>query len=321
MRKESRDWAMVLMLLSLALPAPGLALDYPTKPIQVVVGMAAGGPSDLSTRIIAEEASKELGVPVVVVNKPGAAGSVAASLVAKAKKDGYTISTGGAWAICAVYPFMPDTPYTLSDFLPIAKYISLPVVIAVRADSPWKSFRDFVEDARRTPGKYKSGSDGGGSSLIWEAVIRSSNLEVVHVVYKGAAPNSTALLGAHVDISSVALTPIWPQVDAQKLRILAVLGRSRMKAFPEVPTLTELGHTDGSREFWHGLLAPAGTPQVVVEKLSEAVKKALSNPAVNEQLEKIGVVPAYQGPKEFGAFLREEYEQFMQLGKKYKLPQ
>ncbi len=310
-----------LILLGLAFPSLGMALDYPTKTIQLVVGMAAGGPADLSTRIIAEGISKELGVPVVVENNPGAAASVAAALVARAKPDGYTISTGGAWAICGVYVFLPDTPYKFSDFIPIAKYISLPVIIAVRSDSSWSTFQNFIEDARRNPGKYKSGSDGGGTSLIWEAVLRSSNLDVAHVVYKGGAPNATALLGGHVDVSAAALTPVWPQIDAKKLRMLAALGRSRMKAFPEIPTLSELGYSDGSREFWHGLLAPAGTPQAVVGKLSEAVKKVMSNPAVQARLEKIGVIPTYQGPKEFGEFLREENQQYLRLGQKYKMPE
>ncbi len=321
MGKKIYGAAFSLILFGLVFPNLGVALDYPTKPIQLIVGMAAGGPADVSTRIIAEGVSKELRVPVVVENKPGAAASLAAALVARAKPDGYTISTGGAWAICAVYAFLPDISYKFSDFIPIAKYISLPVVIAVRSDSSWNTFQDFIEDARRNPGKYKSGSDGGGTGLIWEAVIRSSNLEAAHVVYKGAAPNATALLGGHVDISAVALTPIGPHIDAKKMRILAVLGRSKMKAFPEIPTLTELGHPDGSREFWHGLLAPVGTPQVVVDKLSEAVKKVMSNPAVQAKLEKIGVVPAYQGPKEFREFLREENEQFMRLGQKYKMPE
>jgi tripartite-type tricarboxylate transporter receptor subunit TctC len=307
----------LLVSFGLCFPGSGRALDFPTKPIQMVVGMSPGGPADTSARIIAEEASKELGVPVVVVNKPGASGSISASLVARAKPDGYTILVGMTGSLSVAWALNPDVPYKLSDFAPISRHTIFPLVIAVKAESPWKTFKEFIEDAQKNPGKFKSGSDGGGTSLDWEYLLKNLNLDVKHVLYKGASPNFTALLGGHIDISAIASTPILPQLEAKKMRLLAC--SSRMKEFPDTPTLSELGYPEASRDFWNGFLAPANTPQAIVEKLSEVFQKALNKPSVQEQLMKIGVNPSFQGPKEFGEFLQKEYEIYTRWGQQYKI--
>lgn len=302
-------------LLALLFPATGGALDYPTNPIQIVVGVAAGGPADSAARIISEELTKELKTPVVVLNKPGASGAISTSLVASAKPDGYTILVGMTMSLSAGFPLLPDISYKLSDFAPIARHIIFPLVVAVKSEAPWKSFKEFIEDAKKNP-KYKSGSDGGGTALAWDAILKPLNLDVVHIMYNGAAPNFTALLGGHIDISATVLTPLLPQLEAKKVRLLT--SSSKLSRFPDVPTMTELGYPDASRDFWNGFLAPAKTPQPIIEKLSEAIKKAMDNPEVKAKLEKIGVIPSYQGPKEFGKFLQKEYEIFMALGEKYK---
>jgi tripartite-type tricarboxylate transporter receptor subunit TctC len=171
MKGRLRYWIVLLVPFIFLPPGSGQASDFPTKPIQMVVGMSPGGPADTAARIIAEEASKEMGVPVVVVNKPGAAGSVSASLVARAKPDGYTILVGMTGSLSVAWALLPDIPYKLSDFAPISRHIIFPLVIAVRSEAPWKTFKDFVEDVRRNPGKFKSGSDGGGTSLGWEYIL------------------------------------------------------------------------------------------------------------------------------------------------------
>jgi tripartite-type tricarboxylate transporter receptor subunit TctC len=191
------------------------------------------------------------------------------------------------------------------------------MVIAVRWVAPWKTFKDFIEEAHKNPGKFKSGSDGGGTSLEWEYILKHLNLQVTHVLYKGASPNFAALLGEHIDISAIASTPILPQLEAKKMRVLAC--SSRMKEFPDTPTLTELGYPEASRDFWNGFLAPAKTPRAVVEKLSGAFKRALDKPSIQEQMGKIGVNPSFQGPKEFGEFLQREYEIYTKWGQQYKI--
>jgi len=304
-----------VILLTLLFPAIGLALDYPTRPIQVVVGTAAGGPADSTARIISEELTKELKNPVIVFNKPGASGAMSASFVAGAKPDGYTILVGMTMSLSVGFCLIPDITYKLSDFAPIARATIFPLVVAVKSDAPWKNLKDFIEDAKKNP-KYKSGSDGGGTSLAWDSILKPLNLDVVHIMFNGAAPNFTALLGGHVDISATVLTPVIPHLEAKKVRLLA--SSSKLKDYPDVPTMTELGFPDASRDFWNGFLAPAKTPQPIVEKLSEAIKKVINDPAANAKIVRIGVIPSYQDPNEFGKYLQKEYEIFMTLGKKYK---
>jgi len=304
-----------LILFALSFPATGRALDYPTRPIQFVVGTAAGGPADTMARILADELTREFKEAVVVLNKPGASGTAAASFVAGAKPDGYTIVVGMTMSHSVGFSLVPDISYKLSDFAPVARTTIFPLVVAVKSDAPWKSFNDFIEDAKKNP-KYKSGSDGGGTSLAWDAVLKPMNLDVVHIMFNGAAPNFTALLGGHIDISATVLTPLLPQLEAKKVRLLA--SSSKLKDYPDVPTMAELGYPDASRDFWNGFLAPAKTPQPVIEKLSEAIKKVMNNPAVNAKIAKTGVVPSYQDNNEFGKYLQKEYEIFTALAKKYK---
>ena len=304
-----------LGLLALLFPDTGRALDYPTRPIQVVVGTAAGGPADSMARIISEELAKEFKGPVVVLNKPGASGTVATSFVASAKPDGYTLVLGMTMSLSVAFSLVPDVSYKLSDFAPIARTTIFPLVIAVKSDAPWKSFNEFIEDAKKNP-KYKSGSDGGGTSLAWDSILKPLNLDVVHIMFNGAVPNFTALLGGHIDVSATVLTPLLPHLEAKKVRLLA--SSSKLKDYPDVPTMTELGYPDASRDFWNGFLAPAKTPQPIIERLSEAIRKVMNDPAVNAKLIKIGLVPSYQDHSEFGKYLQKEYEIFTVLGKKYK---
>ena len=317
-KKDVSLWGVLFIFSTffvLSFPVPGSAADYPTRPIQIVVGTAAGGPADATARILAEELTKELKEAVVVLNKPGASGTLATSLVAGAKPDGYTILVGMTMSLSAGFCLLPDISYKLSDFAPIARTTLFPLVVAVRSGAPWKDLRDFIEDAKRNP-KYKSGSDGGGTALAWDAILKPLNLDVVHIMFNGSAPNFTALLGNHIDISATVLTPLIPQLEAKQVQLLA--SSSKLKAYPDVPTLAELGYPDASRDFWNGLLAPAKTPQPIVEKLSDAIRKIMDNPAVTAKLVKLGVIPSYQNHIEFGKYLQAEYEIFSALGKKYK---
>jgi tripartite-type tricarboxylate transporter receptor subunit TctC len=317
-RKSFRLWRVPLVFLTFLVflfPATGKTLDYPTRPIQVVVGTAAGGPADSTARIISEELSKEFKESVVVLNKPGASGTVATSFVAGAKPDGYTILLGMTMSLSAGFALFPDISYKLSDFAPIARTTIFPLVVAVRPDAPWRSFNDFIEDAKKNP-KYKSGSDGGGTGLAWDSILKPLNLDVVHIMFNGSVPNFTALLGGHIDICATVLTPLLPHLEAKKVLLLA--SSSKLRDYPDVPTMAELGYPDASRDFWNGFLAPAKTPQPIIEELSKVIRKVMNNPGVNEKLVKIGVIPSYQDYNEFGKYLQKEYEIFVALGKKYK---
>ena len=310
-----RGLSVFLGFLTLLFPAIGRGLDYPTRPIQIVVGTAAGGPADAAARIISEELTKEFKNPVVVLNKPGASGTLATSFVAGAKPDGYTILVGMTMSLSAGFSLIPDISYKLSDFAPIARHIIFPLVIAVKSEAPWKNLNDFIGDAKKNP-KYKSGSDGGGTALAWDAILKPLNIDVVHIMFNGSAPNFTALLGGHIDISATVLTPLLPQLEAKQVRLLA--SSSKLDKYPDVPIIAQMGYPDASRDFWNGFLAPAKTPQPIVEKMSDAIKKAMNNPAVNARIAKTGVVPSYQDNNEFGKYLQKEYEIFTALAKKYK---
>jgi len=317
-RKSFRLWRVPLVFLTFLVflfPATGKTLDYPTRPIQVVVGTAAGGPADSTARIISEELTKEFKESVVVLNKPGASGTMATSFVAGAKPDGYTILLGMTMSLSAGFALFPDISYKLSDFAPIARTTIFPLVVAVRPGAPWRSFNDFIEDAKKNP-KYKSGSDGGGTGLAWDSILKPLNLDVVHIMFNGSVPNFTALLGGHIDICATVLTPLLPHLEAKKVLLLA--SSSKLRDYPDVPTMAELGYPDASRDFWNGFLAPAKTPQPIIEELSKAIRKVMNNPGVNEKLLKIGVIPSYQDYNEFEKYLQKEYEIFVALGKKYK---
>jgi tripartite-type tricarboxylate transporter receptor subunit TctC len=321
MGKESGNrlgfWGAFLALafFGIGLPGTGGALDYPTRPIQIVVGTAAGGPADTMARIVSEELTKEFDQPVLVINKPGASGTAAASFVAASKPDGCTISLGMTMSHSVGFSLIPDISYKLSDFAPVARTTIFPLVIAVQSDAPWKNLNEFIEDAKKNP-KYKSGSDGGGTSLAWDSILKPLNLDVVHIMFNGAAPNFTALLGGHIDISATVLTPLLPQLQAKKVRLLA--SSSKVRDYPEVKTLTEFGYPDASRDFWNGFLVPAKTPQPIVEKLSEAIGKIMNDPGVNARLLETGVNPSFQDHREFGKYLQKEYEIFTALARKYR---
>ncbi len=310
-------WALLFISAALifAFADTGKCLDYPTRPIQIVVGTAAGGPADSTARILAEELTKELKGPVVVINKPGASGTLATTFVASSKPDGYTLLLGMTMSPSAGFALLPEITYKLSDFAPIARTTIFPLVIAVRSDAPWRTFQDFIGDAKKNP-KYKSGSDGGGTGLAWDSILKPLNLDVVHIMFNGSVPNFTALLGGHIDVCATVLTPLVPQLEAKKVRLLA--SSSKLKDHPEVPVMADLGYRDASRDFWNGFLAPAKTPQPIVEELSRSIRKVMDNPTITSKLTKIAVVPSYQDHHEFGRYLQKEYDVFMALGKTYK---
>jgi tripartite-type tricarboxylate transporter receptor subunit TctC len=293
-------------------PAVGGALDFPTKPIQVVVGFAPGGSSDVCARLASDGVSKELGVPVVVVNKPGADSVIATTLIARSNPDGYAILAGSSSGLSGGFVTTPDITYKLSDFIPLARHIVMPLTIAVKKDAPWKTLPEFIEDARKHPGKYKI---GGAMALQLLMQVFTENIQVIRVIYRGAAATELALLGGEVDVVGI-VSNLMPHLEAGNVRILS--GSRRLKKFSNYPTLAELGYPDANRDLWNGYLLPAGVPQPIFEILKKVFKKVVENPAIAAKLEEIGVVTSYLGPKEFGEYLQKEYEIYIRLGKKYK---
>ena len=293
-------------------------LDYPTKPINLIVAATPGSGIDIKARILAEVASKELGVPIVVINKGGGMGGVGATFVAKEKPDGYTILTTFSGSMTSNFALFPDLTYKRADFVSLFRSIIIPVNIAVKADSPYKSLKDFLDAAKKSPGKLRFGTTSASLVLVWEGLLKDEGIDMIAMTYKGAGDTLHALLGGHIDCHLDPLGPMVPHVEAGKVRLLASISSKRNKNYPDVPTLKEIGYSDFSKDFWNGFFAPAGLPQPIMEKLVKAFEKALSLPDVQARLDKAGFFAAFLGPQEFANFWDEEYRFYMELAKQKK---
>jgi len=313
-----RNWITflgVIFSIHFLLLSSARGLDYPTKPISVVSSASPGGPSDITARILAEVVSKDLGVPVVVINKPGPGGSLGASFVANEKPDGYTYLVTQSGTMTSNFVIFPNLPYKRTNFVPLFRVTVNPCFMAVRADAPWKTFRDFLDAAKKSPGKLRSGAASANISLIWEVLLNQAGLDVTHLMYKGAPDSLLALMGGHIDIFMDAVTPMVPFLESGKVRLLAAIGSKRFRTYPDIPTLAEFGFSNLSKDTWNGFYAPAGLPQPIMDKIVSVFEKALSQPSVQAQIEKTGVYPGFLGPKEFANLVEEEYKFYTGLAK------
>ena len=283
-----------VMCLTFALLAgnASVAADYPTKPITIVSPMAPGGGHDLVGRGFGSVADKVLGQPVVVVNKAGAAGMIGGLAVAQSAPDGYTIGVTSTnvnatlqWEI--VNGRKP--PFTWSDYIPIAIFTNSPTLIVANVDSPWRTLGDFVKDAKANPGKFAFGSGGiyGMSHLPAEVFAHAVGIKVRHVPYTGGGPALSALVGKHIDFSTQYPGPCLPFVRGNKLRALAIQGDSRLRFYPDVPTVKELG-IDAEFYGWVGLVLPQKTPAPIVDKLRATSHKVAEDKSFIELIENSG---------------------------------
>ena len=252
--------------------------DYPTKPITIISPMAPGGGHDLVARGFGAVADKILGQPVAVINKAGAAGMIGGLAVAQASPDGYTLGVSSTnvnatlqWEIASGR----KPPFTWNDYAPIAIFTISPTLIVVNAESPWKTLGDFIKDARAKPGQYAFGSGGiyGMSHLPAEVFAKAAGLKFRHVPYTGGGPALSALVGKHIDFATQYPGPCLSLVRGNKLRALAVQGDRRLKAYPDVPTVKEIGLIGAEFTGWVGIVVPQKTPMAIVRKLREVSKK------------------------------------------------
>jgi tripartite-type tricarboxylate transporter receptor subunit TctC len=273
-----------LPLVAVALAAPAWAQEaFPAKPISLVVPFPPGGVADIVARPAADAMSRYLKQPVVVENKAGAGGGIGMGYVAKAKPDGYTLLL--ALSSISIIPEADKvtgrTPlYSLDQFVPIARFTADPTVLAVRADSPWKTLQDFIADAKRRPGAITYGSSGnyGTMHMPMEMFASSAGIKLLHVPYTGGGPAVVALLSGSVDALSTGPSTVIQHVKAGKVRVLASWGDKRLASLPDVPTLSESG-VDAVFFQWSALFAPAGTPEPVVAKLREAARATATDNA------------------------------------------
>ncbi|MEH6629116.1 MAG: tripartite tricarboxylate transporter substrate binding protein [Motiliproteus sp.] len=294
MMNSKKTLATLTATLALTLASGAALAAYPDKPINVIVPWGAGGDSDLTTRIWADAVEKELGVPVVVINKTGGGGVVGTSFVARAKNDGYTLINAGV-SNMMVTPNFSNTPYNFETFTPIVKYTSVPLAIVVAKDSPYKTFEDFIAGAkgkRVTQGSWGASSSG---TVMANIIAGQSGYKVKYVHAKGAAASMVSVVGGHID-SAVSFPPAFgPHVKADRARALVI--NQKMDAFPGVPTFADYG-IKGSFGGWSGVFAPKGVPQDVVDKLTAATAKVMKDPKVLKAYENIGaLVDLRHGPE------------------------
>ncbi|GHU31628.1 hypothetical protein AGMMS50256_20420 [Betaproteobacteria bacterium] len=293
------------------LPALSHAQDYPAKPITIVVPMATGGGYDLIARYIAEPLARQLGQPVVIDNRPGAGSEIGIAYVKEAKPDGYTFLMGGSDGVTILPAVKANVRYKVpDDFEFVARISAFTPVVNVNANLPIKSVSDLVAYAKANPGRVRYGTSGVGSANHLSSALfgLTTGIKMVHVPYNGAGPSSIALASGEVDLSIVAPSTIRPYVDSGKVRPIAVIGTERNSLYPDAPTMTEAGIPGVTYVVFYGLMAPAGTPKPVIERISKEIKAIVDKPEVANWLTKTGFLPHYyMDSDEFRQAVVEEF--------------
>ena len=299
-----------LLVLALSLLGDGRAwsAEYPAREIEMIVSFPAGGPADASARILAPKLSQVLGVPIAVVNKTGGGGSVGADYVAKGRTDGSVIynSTNSALTISPV--LLKDITYKVADFTPIGAYAADLGVITVKSGGPARTLEEFVDHARKNPGKLTYGSAGLGtvSFFTMELFKQAYGLDITHVPFQGTGPAKNAILGGHVNVASSGLGSLAPLIRSGDLVPLVTTAPRRVAGWPQVPTMTEKGFPDASLNIWMGIYVSARTPRPIVDALTRAFNQAVKDPAVLAALDKAGLQGFYHTGEETAKLLETE---------------
>jgi tripartite-type tricarboxylate transporter receptor subunit TctC len=296
----------------------GSGQAYPVKPLRCVVPYPAGGPTDIIGRAIGQKLAENLGQPVIIDNRGGAAGTIGSEHVARAPADGYTLlwGTPGTHGIApSLYPRLPYDP--VKDFAHITLIALGTNLVVVHPSVPARTMKEFIALARSRPGKLNFGSAGNGatSHMAGEMLKVMSGIDMLHVPFKGAAPAIVALMGGEVDMAILDTPPLLPQIRAGKLRVLAVASERRSRVLPQVPTMAESGMPGYHASSWHGLFAPAGTPQSIVTRLHGEVAAIVKLPDITERLTAQGVEPVANTPEQFVEFIKSEITRWARIAK------
>ena len=306
-----RNQTVLFLLLTLVL-ASGFAQaqDYPTKPIEVIVGYPPGGGTDMIARAVADAAPKYVGQPLVVVNKAGATGTIAAQSVAAAKPDGYMLLVAGGSETISV-PHFKKLPYdTINDFVPVIRLMIERVGFYVKTDSPWKTMKEFMADAKQNPDKYTYATSGIGGLHHSTVLVLEKRTGVVlrHVPHKGGAETLAALAGGHVNVAMASPNEAYALVQGGRIRPLANASLVRSPVEPNTPTLRELGY-DVYIENQKGFVFPKNTPQPIIQKLHDRIRKVFDDPQFKSSAEKLQVELAYLNGEDFQKSMKAMYDQ------------
>lgn len=314
----------ILLMSGLGIFLPGKNMGYasvfPSRPIEIIINFAPGGTLDLAVRIMGNDLTKALGVPVILTNKAGGGGAVGTEFAARAKPDGYTILAAPI-GVFNILPFLtPNLSYKASDFVPLCKYAGTHNLILVKKSSPYKTLQDLIADAKKNPGKLTCASPGTAttSHIALELLKIQAGIDVAHLPYKSGGEVIPALLGGHVDFASQGLPSAMGLMKSGDLRALASTF-GKIAGFPEIPSMEELGYPKPPFVVWVGYFLPKGTSKPIVDKLASVFKKTINNPVVKKNLEDSGQTLDYQDGPAFGKFMAVEYNVLGDLLKKAKI--
>lgn len=310
-----RGFSIAVLAFSLAIASGAAAQIYPAKPIRMVVGFVAGGPTDALARLYAQRLGASLGQQLVVENRGGADGVIAAESVARSAADGYTLffASSGHAINASLYKSLPYR--TVEDFEPIALVGESPNLIAVTPSLPVRDLREFIALAKSKPGALNYGATSSPTHLATELFTSMAGIQVTRIPFKGAAPAMTALMAGDVQLVLSGIGTMLPQVKGGKLKGLAVTSASRSPLAPEIPTVVESGLPGYVATTWYGVLAPAGTPRPIVERLNRETRALLGDAATKGSLVAQGVVSTPMTPEEFGSFVRAEVGKWAKIAR------
>ena len=296
--------------------------NYPAKPIRLIVPFPPGGPADALARLVSEKMATNLGTAIVVANRPGAGGNIGMEVGAKAAPDGYTLVLAPTGNLTVNPSLYRSIPYDVGrDFAPITVLATVPNILVVHPSVPAKTVTELVQYARAHPGElnFSSPGNGSGAHLAGELLKSMAAVDMTHVPFNGVAPAVAAVLGGQVQAMFASAPSVLQQVKAGKLRALGVASLARIAAAPDLPTLAESGFPGFDVTSWYGIVAPAGTPGQVIDRLHSEIVKALNDPDVREKLAGLGAEPVGNTPAEFAATIRSETTKWGKIVKDAKI--
>jgi tripartite-type tricarboxylate transporter receptor subunit TctC len=309
------------MVLGLAAAPAGAAPgdDFPNKPIRIIVTVPPGGAAEFIARVVGTKLSQVTGSPVVVENRAGASGTIAAAYVAQAEPDGYTLLQNSI-TTHGIGPYVfPKLPYdSFKDFAPVSLLATLPVIMTVSATLPVTTVEQFVALAKSKPGQlsFASSGNGGAPHLAGELFKIAADIDMLHVPYKGSGPAVVDVASGRVQVMFDAAPSLLPHIQSGKLRPIAAASAKRNSLTPNAPTFAERGFKGMDISIWYGLLAPAATPPVVISRLNAALRKVLESPDVQQRFAEQGTLAAATTPEQFAAFMRDDYQRWGMVIKK-----
>lgn len=297
-------------LFSSCLAFPALAQQtpaYPTKPIRLIVPFLPGGPGDILGRIVAQGLTESLGQSVIVENRPGAGSVIGADLAAKAQPDGYTLLLAMDATLTMNQALFTKLPYDpIKDFAPIGLVAEVPTIIAVNANFPAQNLTQLLEIARQKPGEVQFAAGAVTMQVAGEWLNKLAGTKMVPVQYKGGSSSILAVMGGEIPVTIESAAGVIPNLKTGRVRALAVAGPSRLRAAPDIPTAAEAGVPGFNAAVWQSLVAPAGTPRHIIERLSRELKKVMEAPATRDRLQVVGMQPLTSSPEELEKFIQTE---------------